>query len=146
MRNKIIVGLTTALTAASIAAPAMAAAPAAPAPAGANSPQLHLSTCVVKTSPKGFVYATCGLTSINMGNQTVYVQYHSNMKTFEPAGRAFSAQNGILGVPGTSKVYNRYSLRFAFQHKTAAQVRKSLKVTINNATGGALITAGTATA
>jgi hypothetical protein len=145
MRNKIIVGLTTALTAASIAGPALAAAPAAPAPA-ANGPQLHLSTCAVKTSPKGFVYATCGLTSINMGSQTVYVQYHSNMKTFEPAGRSFSSQNGILGVPGTSKVYNRYTMRFAFQNKTAAQVRKSLKVTIDNATGGALITAGTATA
>jgi hypothetical protein len=37
-------------------------------------------------------------------------------------------------------------MRFAFHGKTAAQVLKSLKVTISNATGGAVITAATATA
>jgi hypothetical protein len=146
MRNKIIVGLTTALTAASIAGPAMAAS-APSVPAGANSPQLHVSTCTVKKSPKGYVYATCPLTAINVGNQTIYVSYASNMKTFEPVtGGQFGAQRGVLGVPGTSKVQNVYSLRFAFKNRSVAQVRKSLKVTISNPTGGALITAGTATA
>jgi hypothetical protein len=148
MRSKIIAGLMTTIAAASIAGPAMAQAPAAPTlPAGANGPQVHISSCKVQTSHKGYVYATCGLGSINMGKQTVYVQYHSNMKAFEPVtGGEFSSTSGILGFPGNGKVSNTYSLRFAFKNKTAAQVRKSLKVTISNATGGALITSATATA
>jgi hypothetical protein len=143
MRNQIIAGLTATVAAASIATPALADQ----APAGASAPQLHVSTCTVKTSPKGYTYATCPLSAINMGKQTVYVQYHSNLKTFEPAtGGEFGSQSGTLGVPGNGKVYKVYSMRFAFKDMSAAQVRKSLKVTISNPTGGAIITAATATA
>jgi hypothetical protein len=82
-----------------------------------------------------------------MGKETVYVQYHSNMKAFEPVtGGEFNSTSSILGFPGNGKVANTYSLLFAFKNKTAAQVRKSLKVSISNATGGALITSATTTA
>jgi hypothetical protein len=82
-----------------------------------------------------------------MGNQTVYVSYAVNLRTFEPAtGGEFSGRKGTLGVPGNGKVDKVYSMRFAIPDKSVAQVRKSLKVTISNPTGGAIITAATATA
>ena len=158
MRKTVIVGLTTALSTAAIAAPAMAQSPApgvvAPPSAppaqtqnAANAPQLHVSTIKVQTSKRGYVIATVPLSAINMGTQTVYVQYHSNLKTVEPVtGGEFGSQNGTLGVPGDGKVYKVYSMRFAIADKSAAQVRKTLKVTISNPTGGAVITIGTASA
>jgi len=149
MRKSLTIGLTTAISAAAIAAPAMAQAPA-PAPAAANAanaPQIHLSPIKVQTSKRGYVIASVPLTAINMGKQTVYVNYRSNLKAFEPAtGGEFSGTSGRLGVPGDGKVYKVYTQRFAFSGKTAAQVRKSLKVTISNPTGGAVITDATATA
>jgi hypothetical protein len=128
----------------------MAQAPA-PAPANAanaaNAPQIHLGPIKVQTSKRGYVIASVPLSAINMGKQTVYVNYRSNLKAFEPAtGGEFSATSGKLGVPGDGKVYKVYTQRFAFSGKTAAQVRKSLKVTISNPTGGAVITDATATA
>ena len=155
MRKTIIAGLTTALTTAAVAAPALAQSPSpsvvAPAPAtqqnAADAPQLHVDTIKVQTSKRGYVIATVPLTAINMGKQTVYVQVHSNLKTFEPVtGGEFSGQTGIVGVPGNGKVYKVYSMRFAFNGKSGAQVRKSLKVSISNPTGGAVITDATASA
>jgi hypothetical protein len=156
MRKTIIIGLTTALSTAAIAAPAMAQSPApaptAPAPPAsvqnaANAPQLHVGQIKVQTSKRGYVIATVPISAINMGHQTVSVDYRSNMKTFEPAtGGEFAAQKGKFGVPGNAKVYKVYSFRLAIHGKTAAQVRKSLKVTISNPTNGAVITAATGTA
>jgi hypothetical protein len=157
MRKSIIIGLTTALSTAAIAAPAMAQAPApaptSPAPGtaafqkAANAPQLHVSTIKVQTSKRGYVIATVPVSAINMGKTTVYFNYRSNLKTYEPAtGGEFMRQTGKLGIPGNGKAYKVYSFRLAIHGKTAAQVRKSLKVTISNPTAGAIITLPTATA
>jgi hypothetical protein len=157
MRKSMIIGLTTALSTAAIAAPAMAQAPAppptSPAPSptavqnAANAPQLHVSNIKVQTSKRGYVIATVPVSAINMGNQTVFFNYRVNMKTFQPpAGSDFMRQTGKLGIPGNGKVYKVYSFRLAIQGKTAAQVRKSLSVTISNPTAGAIITIPTATA
>jgi hypothetical protein len=156
MRKSIIIGLTTALSTAAVAAPAMAQAPApaptSPAPAAsvqnaANAPQLHVSHIKVQTSKRGYVIATVPVTAINMGKQTVYFNYRSNLKTFEPrTGGEFMRQTGKLGIPGNGDVSKVYTFRLAIHGKTAAQVRKSLKVTISNPTGGAVITLATGTA
>lgn len=148
MRNKLIAGLLTTAALASFATPALAQGTLTPQQqAIANGPQLHVDSCNVKKTHAGFVSATCPLYAINMGNQTVEIQYASNMKTFEPKGfTSYAAhQSGILGVPGNSKVYASYPLKFAFKNATLAQVKRNLKVTISDATGGATIVNAVAT-
>jgi hypothetical protein len=170
MRTKLTAGLTMAVAVASIAGPAMAATvspanPAAPNVSPANpaaptvnpanpatpnfTPQLHLNTCKVARSSKGYTTASCQLVAINMGKQTVWVSYSANMKTFTPKGTGFAARHGRFGIPAKTKanqVYKVYTVRFAIKGQSVAQVRKHLKVTISNPTGGAVITHATATA
>ena len=124
-----------------------AAAPAAaPAQNAADAPQIHLQPITLRKSPRGYVIASLPVSAINMGNKTIYVNYSSTMKTVEPAtGGEFSPTTGKFGVPGNNKAYKVYTLRFAIQGKSEAQIRKQLKVTISNPTGGAVITVPTAT-
>jgi hypothetical protein len=149
MRKQIILGLTTVLATATIAAPAMAQTPTnliSPAlPAGmtteqaANAPQIHIDTISLKQTKKGYVEADVPLYAINMRNQTVNFNLSANMKVFQPRS-GFAAQSGTLGVPGNDKAYSKYTLRFAIKGKTEAQIRKNFKVTISNPTAGAIIT------
>jgi hypothetical protein len=142
MRTKMILGLTAAVATAAIAAPSALAAQTPTTSAAANAPQLHVSSCTVKTAKAGYTIATCPISAINMGKSTVYFSYASNLKTIKSIS---GAQKGTMGVPGNGDVYHVYPMKFAFD-APAAQVRKDLKVTISNPTGGAIITNATATA
>jgi hypothetical protein len=148
MRTKLIAGLLTTAALASFASPALAQETLTPQQqAVANGPQIHVDTCSAKKTKQGYISATCPLYAINMGNQTVDIQYASNLPTFVPKGyTSYSAhQTATVGIPGNGKPYSKYPLKFAFKGTTLAQVQRNLKVTISNATGGATIVAAVAT-
>ena len=157
MRKSLLIGVTSVLSAAAIATPAMAQTPAptatpAPTPtwtpqdqAEANAPQLHIDTVSLAKSRHGYVIARVPLTAINMGHQQINVTMKSNLKPIQPAHAGdFSPRTSTFGVPGDGKVYKVYTVRYAF-HQSVAQLRKSLKITLSNATNGGYITNSTAT-
>ncbi|MBJ7328328.1 MAG: hypothetical protein JHC95_00435 [Solirubrobacteraceae bacterium] len=145
-RTKLVAGLVTFIAAGSLAGPAVAQETA---DQEANAPQVHVDTCKVVKAKAGFTYATCPLTMINNGKDTVYVNVTSNLKTYAPTKGAWMATSGKIGIPGAvhpDEVQQVYPMRFAFKGKTVSQVKKELKVTISNPTGGAIITDPIATA
>ena len=138
----IVAGLATLAAAGAMAGPALAED-------AADAPQIHVDTCKVVKAKAGYTYATCPLTMINNGKDTVYVDVASNLATYRPTKGAWMATKGKVGIPGAvhkDEVQQVYPMRFAFKNKTVAQVKASLKVTISNPTGGAVITDATATA
>lgn len=148
MRNKILIGLTTFVTAAAIAGPAQAQIPA---PA-ASGPTLQINDCAVKMSKngKGYPYASCTVVANNVPfGASVAVQYYANMKTSKPRtlgpwrgknGTYTLANTGGLPgqVPGTTSTVTG-GLKFAFAGKTLSQVRQNLKVVIATTTPGASV-------
>src|SRR5919201_5659758 len=108
MRNKIIAGLTTAVVAVAIAAPAAhaqaisPAEPATPTPAAGTispaqptapanlqpaGPSIRIGSCVVKHSHngKGYTYAVCPINADNIpSGQSVTIRFKSSLKTFKP--------------------------------------------------------------
>jgi hypothetical protein len=157
MRKSLLIGVTSVLSAAAIATPAMAQTPAptatpAPTPtwtpqdqAEANAPQLHIDTISLAKSRHGYVIARVPLTAINMGNQQISAEMKSNLKPIQPANASdFAPESSTFGVPGDGKVYKVYTVRYAFNH-SIEQLRKSLKITLSNATNGGYITNSTAT-
>ena len=172
MRKTILTGLTTALALGAVAGPAYAQAPAppttpaTPAPAASTpavspavpsqpnvspaQPQMaatiHIKNCTVKRSGNagGYTWASCSIVGTNLPNQGVRLSYKSNLKAFNPGTLGpWQHTSGTVGVAGGDTIL---ALKFGFKGKTVSQVRKSLKITISNATNGAMITSGTAVA
>jgi hypothetical protein len=144
MRNKLLAGLTTAVAAAAIAAPAQAQVISA-APAG---PAIQQSgKCKVRHSNegKGFTYASCEFTVSNVpAGKSVKVAYKSNLKTFKPSYAEFgpfSKQSGTISNDGDIQ-----GLMFAFPGKTAAQVKQRLKITLTGSAPGLTVSGATLTA
>ena len=132
MRNAILTGATALVAAAALAAPAMAAT--APAPQIVQS-----GTCTVRHSKEtkaGFTYANCLISVNNVpSGQTIKVNYKSNLKTYSPKGAEFGPfdkQSGTLAFRGGEV----RGLELAFPGKTAAQVKKQLKITLTSPTAG----------
>jgi hypothetical protein len=151
MRSKILVGLTTVLTAASIAVPAMAQAatvsPAQPAtPAGAAVSISHLKILHSRNAG-GFTWATVTVTATNMTGQSFQLAYKSNMKTFQPATNGgWRKSTGTIAFSGAAGGNETAAFKFAYKGRSLAQVKKSLKIAFTNPGGGATLTNPTATA
>lgn len=171
MHKTILTGLTTALALAAVAGPAYAQAaappttPATPAPAASTpavspavpsqpnvspaQPQMaatiHVKNCTVNRSRNAYyTWASCSIVGTNLPNQGVRLSYKSNQKAFNPGTLGpWQHTSGTVGVAGGDTIL---ALKFGFKGKTVSQVRKSLKITISNATNGAMITNGTAVA
>ena len=146
MRNKLLIGLTTAVAAAAIAAPAQAQV-IFPAPSSTTGPAIQSGTCKVRHSneAKGFTYASCLVTVANVpAGKSVKVHYKSNLKTFTPPHAEFgpwNKQSGTISNDGDVQ-----GLMFAFPGKTAAQVKKSLKITLTGSAPGMTVSGATLTA
>jgi len=142
MRNKIVAGLTACVAAAAVAAPAQAQV-APTAPTGTPAPAVSASKCTVRHSMEtkaGFTYADCELSVTNVpGNETVKIHYSSNLKTYTPKGAEFGPWNHRSG---TITAYDGEvtTLQMGFPGKTAAQVRKQLKVALSTTTPGVTVT------
>jgi hypothetical protein len=120
------------------------AAPAAMAQTAA-APTVHIRNCTVSTSHNkgGYAWASCSIVSSNLPNQAVTLNDKSNLKTFNPGTPGpWRTTSGSVAIGGDSIL----ALKFGFKGKTAAQVAKSLKVTISTANSGVTITDGTAVA
>jgi hypothetical protein len=168
MRKTILTGLTTAVALAAVAGPAYAQtvappttpttpAPAASTPAVPSQPNvspaqpqmaatIHIKNCTVKSSRNagGYTWASCSIVGTNLPNQGVRLSYKSNLKAFNPGTLGpWRHTSGTVGVAGGDTIL---ALKFGFKGKTVSQVRKSLKITISNATNGAMITSATAVA
>lgn len=127
------------VTAASVAV-LPGAAQAATAPTGA---EVSISDCHVKQERnKTFSYAWCTVDTSAPAGTDITVRYRSSMATFKPpTGGTWSPQSRTIAFSGGGEQI--LTLKLGFKGKTPAQVRKSLKVTLSNATGA---TIGTATA
>jgi hypothetical protein len=150
MGNKILIGMTAAVTAAVIGAPAQAQTPA-------PAPSVHVAPCHVAQSHngKGYAWASCSVVGNVPYGQAITVQYNLNLKTFTPptygkwakqTGKFTLANNG--GLPGQAPGTYRQmigAMKFAIQGKTVAQVKKSLKITIS-APAGVTVSQAVATA
>ena len=148
--STLTLGLAAALGALAVAAPAEAqiiAPPPAPAPVAAAAPTIALAPCTIVKSRNhgGFTYASCTITADNLPAQgDVSVQYRSNLSTFNPGTLGpWRRSSGTLGFDGSQGSNEILSIKFAFKGRTVAQVRKALKVTLSQATGGATIVAPT---
>lgn len=107
---------------------------------------IHIKNCTVKSSRNagGYTWASCSIVGTNLPNQGVRLSYKSNLKAFNPGTLGpWRQTSGTVGVAGGDTIL---ALKFGFKGKTVSQVRKSLKITISNATNGAMITSGTAVA
>jgi hypothetical protein len=128
---------------AAVAAASVAIVPviAAPAQAGTAESVVSISNCKIKQERnKTYTWASCTVKTLAPDGQAVSVKYSSTMKTFLPkTDGTWSKQTGTLKFQGTEIS----GIKLAFKGKTPAQVRKSLKVTLSNATGA---TIGNATA
>jgi hypothetical protein len=151
MRNKILVGLTTAIATASIAAPAMAQAPpiSPAAPQAPSSASVKISQLNVKHSRNagGYTWASATISVTNMTGQSFNLRYKSNLKTFNPGTMGpWRPASGTLGFSGPVGGNETWAIKLAVKGKSVAQVRKSLKLTFTNPGGGATITNPTAVA
>jgi hypothetical protein len=130
------------------AVPANPAVPSSPTPAAVPSQPdapgtLHIRNFTVRKSHNrgGYVYASASIVGTNLPMQGVKVTYRSSLKTYNPHTLGpWRNTSGSVGIAGGDTIL---SLKFGYKGKTVAQVRKSLKITIANATNGAVITNGT---
>jgi hypothetical protein len=152
IRNKILVGLTAAAAATALSAPAAFAqdiiSPAQPSTPTNVQPQgaaVHIDSCKVARSSHGYTYAVCPVVATNVAyNTTITVPFRSALTAFKPrTNGTWSTTTGALtlsskGTPGmqpgqTTEVIG--GLKFAYQGKSVAQVKKSLIVTIEAGKG-----------
>lgn len=169
MRKTILTGLTTAIAFAAVAGPAYAQAAAPPATPATPAPPLRRRPCRrrcrrSRTSPgpasdgrddphqELHREAQPQRRRLHVGilldrrhdlpNQGVRLSYKSNLKAFNPGTLGpWRHTSGTVGVASGDTIL---ALKFGFKGKTVSQVRESLKITISNATNGAMITNGTA--
>lgn len=124
------------------------------------APQISAGPCNVRYSHdtgKGFTYAQCQINVTNVPyGKTVKVRYTSNLKTFNPHSEIgpFKSRTGTIsianqgGLPGQTKGTTADmtgGFQIAFPIKSAAQVKKRLKVTLSSATPGVVVSGATAT-
>lgn len=112
-----------------------------PAPA-ATTPTIALSPCGVSHSRNagGFAYASCTITAQGLTGPTS-VTYKSSLTPFDPGTLGpWRKRTGTIAL-GDGGIL---TIKFAFKHKTVAQVRQALKVTLSNPTGGATVVSGAA--
>jgi hypothetical protein len=159
MHSKILIGMTTALTAAAIAAPAGAqTVPAPTATQATTGATIHIDTCTVEHSRNagGFAYASCPLVATVPEGQSVTVRYRANLKTFKPGTNGtWSKQSGTFALANTGDMPGQTpgtvseiigGMKLAFRGRSVAQVQKSLKVKITAVTPGVTVTESVATA
>jgi hypothetical protein len=111
----------------------------------AAAPTVHIRNRTVSTSHNkgGCAWAACSIVASNLPNHGVTLTYKSNLKTFNPGTLGpWRTTSGTVSISGDSIL----ALEFGFKGKTAAQVAKSLKVTIATQISGVTITDGTARA
>ena len=142
MHTKIITGLTTAVTVAAMATPALAQTPAPTPQPAATGPSVHINACKVAHSRNGFTWASCAIVTNGLpAGTSAALQYHANLKTFKPrTNGTWSAQSGRLTLSGIQNI------KMAFPGKSVAQVQKSLKVTLSTSTPGVTVTQAVASA
>lgn len=111
--------------------------PITPTPTPA-APTITMAPCSVKQSRNagGFVWASCTITASDL-TSPVSVTYKASLPTFDPGTLGpWRKQTGTLGF-ATGEIS---SIKFAFKgNRSVAQVRKVLKVTLSNPTGGATV-------
>jgi ABC-type amino acid transport substrate-binding protein len=139
MRTAILTGLSAAVAAAAIAGPAQAQT-ITQAPAQAAAPAItQFGKCTVRHSNEykpGFTYADCEITVKNLpAGQAIKIDYKSNLKTYTPRKAEFGPWGKQSGSIGLADGEIR-GLQLAFPNKTAAQVKKSLKITLSSPAAG----------
>jgi hypothetical protein len=96
---------------------------------------VSIDSCHVKQG-RGFVWFYCGVASDSVPNNTVLVDYRVNLTTFKPkTGGTWYNRTGTLRFTGGQSVQ---TLKFAVRNRSAAQVRKQLRVTLSNARGATI--------
>ena len=138
MRNAILTGMTAVVAAAAIAVPAQAAQ--------SSAPTISAGQCTIRHSNegKGFTYANCLISVNNVPQgQTIKVNYRSNLKTYTPPGAEFGGWGKQSGTLAFTDGMIR-GIELGFPGKTAAQVKKSLKITLSSPTPGVTGTVATA--
>ena len=147
MRTALLTGMTTLVATAAIATPALAQTTAPTTPTQPTTgPQVSIGTCKIRHSVEGngFTYANCLISVSNLApGQSIKVNYKSNLKTYSPPGAEFGGwgkQTGTLAFSGGEI----RGIQLGFPGKTAAQVKKSLKITLSSPTPGVTGTVATA--
>lgn len=119
------------------------APPPVPVATPSTAPTVAIQPCSVAKSRNagGFVWASCGIVADDLPASTVSVSFRSNLPTFDPGTPGpWRKASGTLGFDGTQGTDQQVTIKLAFKGRTTvAQVRKRLKVTLSNPTGGATI-------
>jgi hypothetical protein len=124
------IGLALALACTTVAA--AGGVEASTAAAGTLPGVVSIDTCRVMQG-RGFAWFYCGVVSDSIPNNTVVVSYHVNLTTFKPTtGGTWYNRTGTLRFTGGQSVR---TLKFAVRNRSAAQVRRQLRVTLSNARG-----------
>jgi hypothetical protein len=112
------------------------------AAAGTLPGVVSIDNCRVKQG-RGFAWFYCGVVSDSIPNNSVLVNYRVNLTTFKPGtGGTWYNRTGTLRFTGGQSLQ---TLKFAVRNKSAAQVRRQLRVTLSNPRG-AIIRDATAVA
>jgi hypothetical protein len=146
-RTSIAAALATALLASAVPTVAGAQTQTTPDPGanggGVEQPRVSIDNCTVRKSRNagGFTYFYCSVVTDPTIQGSGTVQYSVNLPVFTPkSGGTWSKQRGTLRLSGNELL----SLKFA-THRSVAQVKSNLKVTLGNAQGMVVVD-GTATA
>jgi hypothetical protein len=124
-----------ALALACITVAAAGGVEASTAAAGTLPGVVSIDNCHVKQG-RGFAWFYCGVVSDSIPNNTVLVNYRVNLTTFKPnTGGTWYNRSGTLRFTAGQSVQ---TLKFAVRNRSAAQVRKQLRVTLSNARGATI--------
>jgi hypothetical protein len=124
-----------ALALACITVTAAGGVEASTAAAGTLPGVVSIDNCHVNQG-RGFAWFYCGVVSDSIPNNTVVVNYRVNLATFMPnTGGTWYSRTGTLRFTGGQSVR---TLKFAVRNRSAAQVRRQLRVTLSNARGATI--------